>query len=94
MMRNKTSSSLQKTFDECFLISSTAVYFEGQVRLSRLDIHFSQSESWNFLANSESNREMRKRLSDHGGMHLTKSITITPIEYQQAMSRNQRPRKH
>ncbi|KAH7369738.1 AAA family ATPase-like protein [Rhexocercosporidium sp. MPI-PUGE-AT-0058] len=30
MMRNKTSSSLQKTYDECYLICSTAVYFEGQ----------------------------------------------------------------
>ncbi|OWP05151.1 AAA family ATPase [Marssonina coronariae] len=28
-MRNKTSSSLQKTYDECYLICSTAVYFEG-----------------------------------------------------------------
>ncbi|KIN00929.1 hypothetical protein OIDMADRAFT_123662 [Oidiodendron maius Zn] len=30
MMRNKTASSLQKTYDECYLICSTAVYFEGQ----------------------------------------------------------------
>ncbi|CAD6451345.1 f7bdd25d-a8f9-4e02-84ee-ff7478204032 [Sclerotinia trifoliorum] len=30
MMRNKQSSSLQKTYDECYLICSTAVYFEGQ----------------------------------------------------------------
>ena len=39
MMRNKTSSSLQKTYDECYLICSTAVYFEGQVcyYLGRLD---------------------------------------------------------
>ncbi|KAI9743358.1 MAG: hypothetical protein M1818_003204 [Claussenomyces sp. TS43310] len=29
-MRNKISSSLQKTYDECYLICSTAVYFEGQ----------------------------------------------------------------
>ncbi|ESZ94093.1 AAA family ATPase [Sclerotinia borealis F-4128] len=29
-MRNKPSSSLQKTYDECYLICSTAVYFEGQ----------------------------------------------------------------
>ncbi|MCJ1461858.1 hypothetical protein MMC07_000457 [Pseudocyphellaria aurata] len=29
-MRNKTSSSMQKTYDECYLICSTAVYFEGQ----------------------------------------------------------------
>lgn len=31
MMRSKPSSSLQKTYDECYLICSTAVYFEGQV---------------------------------------------------------------
>ncbi|KAM0144287.1 hypothetical protein ACHAO1_000045 [Botrytis cinerea] len=29
-MRNKQSSSLQKTYDECYLICSTAVYFEGK----------------------------------------------------------------
>lgn len=33
MMRNKTSSSMQKTYDECYLICSTAVYFEGQVSI-------------------------------------------------------------
>jgi hypothetical protein len=33
MMRSKTSASLQKTYDECYLICSTAVYFEGQVRI-------------------------------------------------------------
>lgn len=32
MMRSKPSSSMQKTYDECYLICSTAVYFEGQVR--------------------------------------------------------------
>lgn len=31
MMRNKPASSMQKTYDECYLICSTAVYFEGQV---------------------------------------------------------------
>ncbi|KFY24107.1 hypothetical protein V493_05431 [Pseudogymnoascus sp. VKM F-4281 (FW-2241)] len=30
MMRNKNFSSLQKTYDECYLICSTAVYFESQ----------------------------------------------------------------
>ncbi|KFY10899.1 hypothetical protein V492_04786 [Pseudogymnoascus sp. VKM F-4246] len=29
-MRNKNFSSLQKTYDECYLICSTAVYFESQ----------------------------------------------------------------
>lgn len=30
MLRNKPSSSMQKTYDECYLICSTAIYFEGQ----------------------------------------------------------------
>ncbi|KAI1001587.1 putative AAA domain-containing protein [Podosphaera aphanis] len=30
MMRNKPLSSLQKTYDECYLICSTAIYFEAQ----------------------------------------------------------------
>ncbi|OKL61359.1 hypothetical protein UA08_03812 [Talaromyces atroroseus] len=29
-MRSKPSSSMQKTYDECYLMCSTAVYFEGQ----------------------------------------------------------------
>ena len=36
MMRNKTPSSMQKTYDECYLICSTAVYFEGQVGVNTL----------------------------------------------------------
>lgn len=31
MMRNKPMQSMQKTYDECYLICSTAVYFESQV---------------------------------------------------------------
>ncbi|KAJ5391309.1 hypothetical protein N7509_006799 [Penicillium cosmopolitanum] len=30
MMRPRPASSLQKTYDECYLLCSTAVYFEGQ----------------------------------------------------------------
>ncbi|KAL8841328.1 MAG: hypothetical protein Q9170_000958 [Blastenia crenularia] len=30
MLRNKPSSSMQKTYDECYLVCSTAIYFEGQ----------------------------------------------------------------
>ncbi|MCJ1471639.1 hypothetical protein MMC13_000279 [Lambiella insularis] len=29
-MRNKASSSMQKTYDECYLLCSTAIYFEGK----------------------------------------------------------------
>ncbi|KAL8941216.1 MAG: hypothetical protein Q9216_002393 [Gyalolechia sp. 2 TL-2023] len=30
MLRSKPSSSMQKTYDDCYLICSTAIYFEGQ----------------------------------------------------------------
>ncbi|CAK3970168.1 ATPase-like fidgetin [Lecanosticta acicola] len=30
MMRKSAASSMQKTYDECYLICSTAIYFEGQ----------------------------------------------------------------
>ncbi|TKA55498.1 hypothetical protein B0A49_12536, partial [Cryomyces minteri] len=30
MMRSKPSTSMQKTYDDCYLICSTAVYFESQ----------------------------------------------------------------
>ncbi|KAF2760682.1 AAA-domain-containing protein [Pseudovirgaria hyperparasitica] len=30
MIRNKSSSAMQKTYDDCYLICSTAVYFESQ----------------------------------------------------------------
>lgn len=33
MMRPKIVSSLQKTYDECYLTCSTAVFFEGKVCL-------------------------------------------------------------
>lgn len=36
MMRPRPASSMQKTYDECYLLCSTAVYFEGQVGLQAL----------------------------------------------------------
>ena len=39
MMRNKPSSSMQKTYDECYLVCSTAVYFEAQVGKPEPDHH-------------------------------------------------------
>ena len=37
MLRNNVSSSMQKTYDECYLICSTAVYYEAQVK-SHVDL--------------------------------------------------------
>jgi len=36
MMRAKPANTMQKCYDDCYLICSTAVYFESQVRLSLL----------------------------------------------------------
>ncbi|CAG8128860.1 unnamed protein product [Penicillium olsonii] len=42
MMRPRPASSLQKTYDECYLACSTAVYFEGQVSaLARTPVRYS-----------------------------------------------------
>jgi len=39
MMRQKPATSMQKTYDDCYLICSTAVYFESQVRtIDALDV--------------------------------------------------------
>ena len=31
LRKSAPASSMQKTYDECYLICSTAIYFEGQV---------------------------------------------------------------
>ena len=31
MLRKTPANSMQKTYDECYLTCSTAIYFEGQV---------------------------------------------------------------
>ena len=88
-MRNKASSSMQKTYDECYLVCSTAVYFEGQVCSSAssprsidpaTDQHFQ-------------NRIMKQRHYDHGVLHSTKSTTTMLTGSRQTISLNQRPRE-
>lgn len=44
-MRTKPASSMQKTYDECYLICSTAVYFEGQVSYDNIPILFSDLDN-------------------------------------------------
>lgn len=50
MMRPKIVSSLQKTYDECYLTCSTAVFFEGKVWFSLV---LSPSYSGGLLLHSE-----------------------------------------
>ena len=73
MMRNKPASSMQKTYDECYLICSTAVYFEGQVRECYLP-HLG------YVANSIAHRIMKPRPYGHGGPPLIKYTTTTPTK--------------
>lgn len=55
-MRNKPSSSMQKTYDECYLICSTAVYFESQVCVTTI-IHLPNTYSANATPSCNQNNE-------------------------------------
>jgi hypothetical protein len=68
MMRNKPASSMQKTYDECYLICSTAVYFEGQVRWRN-----TSCERYN--TDTSSCRTMRPKPYARGGLLSTRSTT-------------------
>lgn len=46
MMRPKIVSSLQKTYDECYLTCSTAVFFEGKVCLFFFFFYFFLSSTF------------------------------------------------
>ena len=88
MMRNKASSSMQKTYDECYLVCSTAVYFEGQVCCISFVAHsIYPLADYNML-----DRITKQRLYAHGVLHSTRSITTMPTESRQITSQSQRPR--
>ena len=98
-MRNKTSSSLQKTYDECYLICSTAVYFEGQVSKDKsIASNFGPlickylALQWNNANNF--NRATKQKPCDHGEPRSIKSTTTMPTVYQQVIFRGQRPKRH
>ena len=76
MMRNKAESSMRKTYDECYLICSTAVYFEGQVRSL-------VTTSFPLRILICTRRTMNQKLYVHGD-RLSIGYTITmPIEFLQ-----------
>ena len=68
MMRGKSSSSMQKTYDECYLTCSTAVYFEGQVH--------SPPSSPDKLKTDYALRTMKLKHCAHGAPHWTALPTI------------------
>lgn len=83
MMRPRPADSLQKTYDECYLACSTAVYFEGQVsslvRLPLPDAHCIRTTKTKHYGPGEP----PSRLS---------TITM-PVEYRRTIPRNPKPRK-
>ena len=95
-MRNKTSSSLQKTYDECYLICSTAVYFEGQVSIDVLleapEEILDRERKVTDCANLD--RVMKRKHCDHGVQLLTKYTITMHIAYPQATCQNQRRKRH
>ena len=89
MMRNKASSSMQKTYDECYLVCSTAVYFEGQVRSSTSSL---------LSIDCPADHRFRDRITkqkryDHGVRHSIRSTTTMPTGSRRIISQNQRPRE-
>ncbi|KAH8819685.1 AAA family ATPase-like protein [Xylogone sp. PMI_703] len=75
MMRSKTSSSLQKTYDECYLICSTAVYFEGQgneaealrswrAALDQIYYHNAYKVPQGYVPKTETERALKDSLRD------------------------------
>ena len=80
---------MQKTYDECYLVCSTAVYFEGQVcciSFGARSIH--PLADYKMLA-----RITKQRLYAHGVLHSIKSIITMPTESRQITSQSPRPRE-
>ena len=87
-MRNKASSSMQKTYDECYLVCSTAVYFEGQVCGSS-----SSERSIDPPADHDLlDRTTKQRRYGHGVLHLIRSTITMLTGSRQTTSRSRRPR--
>ncbi|MCJ1416752.1 hypothetical protein MMC32_003090 [Xylographa parallela] len=74
-MRNKTSSSMQKTYDECYLLCSTAVYFESknneadalkswQSALDKIYYHNAYRVPPNYRPASETDKALQDSLHD------------------------------
>ena len=87
-MRNKASSSMQKTYDECYLVCSTAVYFEGQVCSSTSSLLSIDVPADHHLRD----RITKQKRYDHGVRHSIKSTITMPTGSRPIISQNQRPR--
>ena len=88
MMRNKASSSMQKTYDECYLVCSTAVYFEGQVCSSS-----SSPPSIRPCADRHLlDRTTKQRRYAHGVLHSIRSTITMLTGSRQTTSRSRRLR--
>lgn len=79
---------MQKTYDECYLVCSTAVYFEGQVCSSSCsERSIDTPTDYNLL-----HRITKQRHYGHGVLHSIKSTTTTLTGSRQTTSQSQRPR--
>src|SRR5450432_781151 len=100
MMRSNTASALQKTYDECYLVCSTAVYYESQVCLLGTCKGCQTKQSLPMLLLcagdyllTDISREMKPKLYDHGDRPLTKYTTTMLTEYLPTTNPSPRPRK-
>ncbi|KAG5297189.1 vacuolar sorting-associated protein [Histoplasma ohiense] len=75
MMRSKPSSAMQKTYDECYLMCSTAVFFEGQNNeaealrswrsaLQTLEHHNAYRMSKHYVPKTETEKALHDSLRD------------------------------
>jgi hypothetical protein len=91
MMRNKTASSFQKTYDDCYLICATAVYYEGQVRFPIVDANYQAPEKIYDRIESPADgivphcRGMKPKPYDHGDQPWTRFTTTMPIGFLQGI---------
>ncbi|SLM37024.1 Vps4 oligomerisation, C-terminal [Lasallia pustulata] len=74
-MRTNTASSMQKTYDDCYLICSTAIYFEGQDNeaealrswhsaLDQIYYHNAYRVPQNYQPKSETEKALQESLKD------------------------------
>jgi hypothetical protein len=96
MMRKSPSASMQKTYDECYLICSTAIYFEGQVSSETDDPRALPSfdrSGHDVLTPSSLPRTTKPKRCAPGGMPSIRSTTTMPTNYRPHGCPDPRPKR-
>ena len=78
MRSSNPASSMQKTYDQCYITCSTAVYFEKNVRILPCSLS-SGLRTRPHKTCSQNVRTTRRKPFGHGARLSTKSITTMPF---------------